>query len=89
MVAEGEHVRARCKQAIGEAGRHARSVGDVLRVDDAKAGAELLLQLDQALLEGGAAGRAEDVGYEEDLYGKDRAAAGWTERDVWFPASCV
>jgi hypothetical protein len=75
VVAEREHVRTRCEQPAGESRRHARAVGDVLGVDDAEPGAELLLQARQALLDGRAAGRAEDVGDEKDLYGTKAALA--------------
>ena len=59
----------------------------------AEAGSELFFQPGQALLDSRTAGRAEDVGDEEDLhaaiYGKESAAAGWTETETWFPASGV
>jgi hypothetical protein len=67
VVAEGEHVRARGEQPLGELRGDPSPVGDVLTVDDAEAGAELFLQRPEAFLERGAAGGAEDVGDEEDL----------------------
>jgi hypothetical protein len=89
VVPEREHVRTRGEQAVGQLRRDARAVGDVLGVDDAEAGAQLFPEPGQALLDRAAAGRAEDVCDEENYYGKERAAAGWTETETWFPASGV
>jgi hypothetical protein len=89
VVAEREHVRPGGEELVGELRSDSRAVGDVLAVDDAKTGAELLLQLRKTLLDGRATGRAEDIRDEENDYGKERAAAGWTESEVWFPASGV
>ena len=89
MVAQREYVGPGTEEALGEPRRDPGPVGHVLRVDDAEARAELVSQAWQALLDRRPAGRAEDVCDEEDLYGNDKAAAGWTERETWFPASCV
>jgi hypothetical protein len=79
VVAEREHVRARRQQFLRELRRDPGAIGDVLGVDDAEAGAELLLQPRKPLFDSPPAGRAEDVGNEEDLYGNVRVAAGWTD----------
>jgi hypothetical protein len=66
VIAEREHVGPCCEQALGEARRDPRPVRDVLAVDDAEAGVQLLLEPGQTLLDRGTTGRAEDVGDEED-----------------------
>jgi hypothetical protein len=66
VVAEREHVGPGREQTLGEARRDTGPVRDVLAVDDAEAGAQLVLEPLQAFLERGAPGRAEDVGDEED-----------------------
>jgi hypothetical protein len=76
VVPEREDIRARGKQPVGKARRDACPVGHVLGVDDAEADAELLLQPRQALLDGRAPGRAEDVGDEEDLQLRKRQSRG-------------
>jgi hypothetical protein len=85
VVPERERVGARREQAVGEPWRDPCPVGDVLRVDDAEAGAELLLQAGQALLEGRAPRRAEDVGDEENLYGTKAALALPPSARAGFP----
>jgi hypothetical protein len=75
VVAECDHVRARGEESIRKARRDARAVGDVFRVDDAEAGAVLLLQARQALLDRGAPGLAENVRDKEDDYGTKAALA--------------
>jgi hypothetical protein len=86
VVAEREHVGARGQQTVRQPRRQARAVRGVLRVDDAEAGVELLLQARQPLLDRLAAGRPEDIGYEEELQGSDNVAA-WISIATWFPAS--
>jgi hypothetical protein len=44
VVAERDHVGARAEQPIGELCSDTRAVGDVLAVDDADIGAELVAQ---------------------------------------------
>jgi len=44
VVAERDDVRARAQQAVGELAGDAGAVGDVLPVDDADVGTELLAQ---------------------------------------------
>jgi hypothetical protein len=75
VIPERERVRARGEQAVGQLRRDPRAVGDVLGIDDADPGTELLLEPGQALLDRAASGRAEDVGDEEDLYGTEAALA--------------
>jgi hypothetical protein len=94
VVAEREHVGPGREQPLGEARGDAGAVGDVLRVDDAEADLELLLQRRQALLDRRPPRRAEDVRDEEDLqdrtYGNESAAAaGCTDIATWLPAFCV
>jgi hypothetical protein len=79
VVAEREHVGPRREQALGQARRDPGSVCDVLAVDDAEAGVQLLLQPVEALLERGAARSPEDVGDEEDSQGYERTAALCTD----------
>jgi hypothetical protein len=44
VVAERDHVGSRAEEPIGELCSDARAVGDVLAVDDAKVGTELVAQ---------------------------------------------
>ena len=89
MVAEREHVGAGSEQPVGELRRDARTVGDVLAVDDADVGAELLAQAGQAFLEGAPAGDAEDICEEEDSQFRTSVAAGRSSIETWLPASFV
>jgi hypothetical protein len=72
VVAERDHVGAGGEEPVGELRRDPRAVRDVLAVDDRDVGAELLLQRRQALLDGVAAGDAEDVCEEEESQWRDR-----------------
>ena len=74
---------------LGELRGQAAPVGGVLAVHDAEVDAELVPQAREALLDRAAAGRAEDVGDEEEPQGSASVAAGRTSTDTWFPASCV
>jgi hypothetical protein len=67
VVAEREHVGPRGEQPLGEARRDPGAVRDVLAVDNAEAGVQLVLEPGEAFLDRGTARRAEDVGDEEDL----------------------
>ena len=89
VVAERDHVGAGGEDPLGELGRDPAPVGGVLAVDDAEVDAELLAQRGQAHFHGAPAGRSEDVGEEEDLYGTARVAAGLTCTATWLPESCV
>ena len=89
MVAERDHVRAGGQNPVGELGRDPDSVRDVLAVDDAERGAELLPQRAQPLLERPPSRRADDVPDEEDLQRTESTAAGRTDSDTLLPASCV
>jgi len=76
VVAKRHHVCARGQELVRELRRQPRAVGGVLAVHDAEIDGELLLQLREALLDGAAARRAEDVGDEEDFQGIESVAAG-------------
>jgi hypothetical protein len=89
VVAERDHVRAGGEQPVGELAGDPGAVGGVLAVDDADVGAELLAQRRQALLDGDAPRRPEDVGEEEDPQFRTSAAEGRTSTDTWLPASFV
>jgi len=89
VVAERDDVGARGQQAVRQARRQAGAVSGVLAVDDAEADLELVLEAEEALLDGRPARRPEDVRDEEDLQGIESVAAGCTSIDTWLPASCV
>ena len=89
MVAERDHVCAGSEKPGGELGRDADSVGEVLAVDDAERGAELLPQPAQPLLDRPPTWCADDVADEEDLQRTESSAAGRTDSDTLLPASCV
>ena len=89
MVAERDDVRAGCEEAVGELARDARAVGDVLAVDDAHVGAELVAQRRQPFLDREPSRRAEDVCEEEEPQLRTSAAEGRNSTDTWFPASFV
>jgi hypothetical protein len=82
VVAERDHVGAGGEQPLGELRRDARSVGDVLAVDDADVGAELVAQARQPLLDGPPPGDAEDVGEEEDSQLSESVEAGRSSTDT-------
>jgi hypothetical protein len=84
VIAEGDRVRARDEQPLGELGRDPDSVGDVLAVDDAEVGLELGPQSREPVLERGTAGAADDVSDEEEVQGSD-PAAGWTSMETLLP----
>jgi hypothetical protein len=67
VIAERQDVGACGQEPVREPRGDACAVGDILAVDDAEAGAELLLQPGQPLLDSSPPGRAEDVGDEEEL----------------------
>jgi hypothetical protein len=89
VVAEGHDVRAGVQQPVGELARDACAVGDVLAVDDADVGTELVAQSRQALLDRSTPRDAEDVGEEEDPQLRTSAVAGRSSIDTWLPASFV
>jgi hypothetical protein len=84
VVAEGDDVGAGGEQALGQARRDARAVGDVLPVDDADVGRELRPEALQAVLERIAAGPSDDVPDEEDVQGSD-PAVGCTSMATLLP----
>jgi hypothetical protein len=89
VVAERDRVRAGREQLVRELAGDARAVGDVLAVDDADVGVELLAQAGQPLLDRLPAGGAEDVCEEKDPQLRASAAEGRTSIDTWLPASFV
>jgi hypothetical protein len=89
VVAEGDHVGARAQETLGELRRDARAVRDVLAVDDADVGVELVAQRRETLLDGTSTGDAEDVGQEEKSQFRTSDAAGRIVTETWFPASFV
>jgi hypothetical protein len=89
VVAERDHVGTRGEQLVGELAGDAGSVGDVLPVDDAQVGAQLVAQAVQALLDGAAARDAEDVGEEEESQLRTSDAAERSSIETWLPASFV
>jgi hypothetical protein len=89
VVAERDHVGARLQQSVRELARDPRPVGDVLAVDDAEIGVELLAQRRQALLDGAAPRDREDVGEEEQSQVRTSADAGRSSTETWSPESFV
>jgi hypothetical protein len=89
VVPEGDDVGACVQQLLGELGRDAGAVGDVLAVDDAQVGVALGAQRRKALLDRPPPRDAEDVGEEEDSQLRTSAVAGRSSIDTWFPASFV
>jgi hypothetical protein len=89
VVAERHDVRARGQQPLGQLGRDPGAVGNVLAVDDARIGLELVTQARETLLDRPPPRGAEDVGEEEDPQLRTSAAAGRTSTDTWLPASFV
>jgi hypothetical protein len=71
VVAERDDVGTGGEQPVGESRRQTSPVRRVFAVDDAEAGAELLPQGRETLLDRAAAGGAEDIGEEE------KAQRGW------------
>jgi hypothetical protein len=82
VVAERHDVRAGRQQPLGELRRDAGAVGDVLAVDDARVGVELVTQSGEMLLDRPPPCGAEDVGEEEDSQLRTSAAAGRTSTDT-------
>jgi hypothetical protein len=66
VVAERDEVRPRGEHAVGELGRDADAVGEVLAVEDADVGLELAAQPAQSLLDDLAAWASDDVADEEN-----------------------
>jgi hypothetical protein len=89
VVAERDHVSARCEQLVRELGGDACAVGDVLTVDDAEVGTELVAQAWQPVFDGAPAGYAEDVREEEESQFRTSVAAGRSSIETWLPASFV
>jgi len=89
VVAERDHVGPGAQEAVGELRRDPCAVGDVLAVDDAEVGVEILAQPREPLLDGTSARDAEDVGQEEKSQFRTSDAAGRIVTETWLPASFV
>jgi hypothetical protein len=89
VVTESHDVRARAEQLVGELAGDARTVRDVLAVDDADVDAELLAERGQPPFDREPSRRAEDVCEEEKSQLSASAADGRTSIDTWSPASFV
>jgi hypothetical protein len=89
VVPERDHVGACAEQPLGELRRDAGAVGDVLAVDDADVGPELVAEAGQARLDRVAARDAEDVGEKEKSQLSTSDAAGRSVTDTWLPESFV
>jgi hypothetical protein len=68
VIAERDRVGARLEHLVRELRRDPDAVGEVLAVEDAEAGAQLLLQRRQAFFHRTPAGHADDVGNKKDLH---------------------
>ena len=78
------------EDALRELRRQAPPIGRVLGVHDAEAGAELLAQALQPLLDRSAPRRAEHVRDEKNPQGSSESvAAGRTSTETWLPESEV
>src|SRR5207248_6464973 len=75
VIAERDDIGARAEQTVGELARDAGAVGDVLAVDDAHVGRELLAQCGQAFLDGAPPRDPEHVGEKEKSQLRTRTAA--------------
>ena len=89
MIAERDHVGARGEQLVRELRRDPGAVRDVLAVDDAEVGGELVAQAGQPLLHGAAPRGTEDVCEEEESQLRTSVAAGRSSTVTWLPASFV
>jgi hypothetical protein len=89
VVAERDHVRAGAEQTLGELRRDTGAVGDVLAVDDAEVGVELVAKPGEPLLDRAPPRDSEDVREEEDSQFWTSAAAGRISTETWLPASFV
>jgi hypothetical protein len=89
VVAERDHVSARRQHPLRELRRDADAVGEVLAVQDAEVGAELVAEAGEALLDRPSSGAPDHVPDEQDSQGMLTVAAGWTSSDTLLPASCV
>jgi hypothetical protein len=89
VVPQRDHVGARREQPVGELRGDAGAVGDVLAVDDADVGVELVAQAGQAFFDCAPAGDAEDICKEEESQFRTSVAAGRSSIETWLPASFV
>jgi hypothetical protein len=89
VVAERDHVCTSPQEGVGELRGDPRSVGDVLAVDDAEVGLDLVAQRRQPLVERTPSGDPEDVGEEKELQLRTSADAGRISTETWLPASFV
>ena len=89
VVAERDHVGARCQETIRQLAGDACAVGNVLAVDDAHVDVELLPQPGQPVLDRPATRGAEDVCEKKDPQFRTTAADLLTSTVTWLPASFV
>jgi hypothetical protein len=78
VVAERDRVRACGEHAVGESGRDAHSVGEVLAVDDARVGSQLGAEPVQTRLDRPSSRSSDNVGDEEDSQGSVLVGYGMT-----------
>jgi hypothetical protein len=88
VVAERDRVDAGREHLVRELRRDADAVGEVLAIQDAEVGAQLLAERRETFLNCSTAGNADGVRDEQDSQGS-RFAAARSSIDTWFPASCV
>jgi hypothetical protein len=89
VVSERDHVGTGSKQLVRQLRGDACAVGDVLAVDDAEVGAELVAQAGKAFFDGAPAGDTEDIREEEKSQFRTSVAAGRSSIETWLPASFV
>jgi len=89
VVAERDRVGAGGEQDVGELGRDPDAVRDVLAVDDADVGVELVAQAWQPRLDRVPASDAANVGEEKNSQFSTSDAAGRSVTDTWLPESFV
>jgi hypothetical protein len=89
VVAERHDVGACTEELVGKLRRDARTVGDVLAVDDADVDAELVAETGQPFLDRSPPRDAEDVGQEEESQFRTSDAAGRSSTETWLPSSFV
>ena len=89
MIAEREAVRTGGKQPLGQLRSEPRTVGRVLCVDDHTVKVEFRAQRTEVCLDRIHAGRAVDVGQEQDPHEAATDVAGRTSRCKRLPPSCV
>jgi hypothetical protein len=89
VVPERHDVGPRGEKLVRELAGDAGAVRDVLAVDDAEIGVELVAETRQPLLDGAAPGNPEDVCEKEKSQFRTSDAAGRSSTETWLPASFV